>query len=623
MQVYKPMSLGLSTRPIEYRKRYGLCVTASLHVPFAQGGQGNLWGEQSMWDFLGKEMAVPLIDEGVTKLTAEFLVHGQAFSQPDRPNGSAVRARVGPVEKTLLVFGDRHWDGAQPSAPAPFTSMPIDWSRAYGGADFALNPAGKGRTPRDGVAWLPNIESPAARLSRPDQAVTPAGFGALDLMHPQRAQYRGTYDESYLREHSPGFAPDLDWRFFNLAPADQWLPAGLRGDEPFAFDHMHPSQPQISGRLPGLRARVFVNYAMPDGSTRLKEVPMRLTTAWFFPHAERSILLFHGLAEVRTDDGSDVACLMGAVERLDQTRDDAHYAHVLDKRADPVMGGVHGLEDADLLPDGLDDTDPAAEQARAAFATDGLQAEAQRVRAECEVALAREDAVAAGHDPDALGIRMPPREKPPQLNQLAAYLKKKSVEIEQQRWAMLEDAVTQVEKALELMAQHELPPSALVHRGPPLFSAEARLDEMAAALATQGKVLQPAAVYPSLIKQEALERAGYLQSAHAQVPAPAMPEAQARALRAEIGQAAARGLREFRDMDLTGADLSGLDLRDCRFGGAWLESANLARANLSGADFSGAVLAHADLAQSVAIGARFAGANLGRSRMTGAVFDDA
>ncbi|SFP86162.1 DUF2169 domain-containing protein, partial [Variovorax sp. 770b2] len=158
MQVIKPQALGLSTRPIEFRKRFGLSVSACLHLPFAQGERGSLWAEQSMWSFLAKEMATPLIDEGVAKLTPEFLVHGRAFAPPERPNDCAVRARFGTREKTLLVFGERHWDGARATTPVPFEQMPLDWSKAYGGPDFALNTAGRGRQKTDGTAWLPNTE---------------------------------------------------------------------------------------------------------------------------------------------------------------------------------------------------------------------------------------------------------------------------------------------------------------------------------------------------------------------------------------------------------------------------------------------------------------------------------
>lgn len=624
MQVHKPLSLGLSTRPIEYRKRFGLCITASLHVPFAQAEGGTLWGEQSMWEFLAQEMAVPQIDEGVAKTTPEFLVHGRAWPDPEQPQACAVRAQVGSLEKTLLVFGERHWDGDRSTPPQAFESLPLDWTQAYGGPGFMLNPLGRGHAAADGVHALPRIEAPGERLVRPGQTPAPAGFGALDALHPWRAQHRGTYGEDYLQAHAPGFAPDLDWRFFNLAPPDQWFPQPLRGDEAFAFDHMHPTQSRVQGRLPGLRARAFADYVLADGQTRLREVPLRLTTAWFFPHAERSILLFQGMAEVRTDDGSDIRLLLGAVERLSQSRPDAHYAQVIEKRSDPRMGAIHVLNDADLLPDGVDDLDPAAEAARAVFASENLQAESQRRRAEVELQLAREQARAAGLDPDALGIRMPPRETPPRrLSEMPAYLEKQFREAERQQWAMLEDVVTQAEKALEFAASQKLNLASLAHRGPPKFSAEARLDAWVAGAAAQGKGIDKARIYPALIQQEAAERLGYLQSAHAQPPALSMEAAAARALRAEMERAVASGMRVFAGMDFTGADFSGLDLRGCDFKGAWLESARLGRANLSGADFSAAVLAHADLQGAIAVGTRFTGANLGRASLADAVFDEA
>lgn len=623
MQITKPRPLGLSTRPVEYRKRFGLCVTAYLHVPFAQGEAGRLWGEQSMWDFLAKEMAMPVIDEGFAKLTPEFLVHGTAFAPPGQPHGCAVRARLGEREKTLLVFGDRHWQGNDASAPAPFSEMPIRWERAYGGADFPANPLGRGREAADGIVWLPNIEHPGARILTRAQAVQPAGFGALDSTSPQRVRYRGTYDADYLKAHSPGFPPDLDWRHFNLASEDQWFDRPLRGDEPFAFDHLHPAQARQEGRLPGLRARVFASYRMPGASPRLKEVPMRLTTAWFFPHAERSILLFHGLAEVATDDGSDIEGLMGAVERLGEVKADAHYVESLAGRADPRLGAVRSLRDADLLPPGLDTIDPAFEEAQRVFASDGLQADAQYRRARIDVELARDEARRAGHDPDALGIRLAPREAPPKPDELAEYLEKKMVEADRQQWLALDDAVAHIEKAMDFAAAHKVDLAALQHRGPPLYSADAHMAQLKAAGVAGASAGEREQLHVRLVLKEAAERSGYLQSAHAQLPAAPMAETQAAQLHGEMKKAIALGLREFPGLDFTGADFSGLDLRQCNFAGAFLESANFSKANLSGANLARAVLAHADLRGVVAVSASFQSANLGRAQLAGAVLDEA
>ncbi|MGJ7606198.1 DUF2169 family type VI secretion system accessory protein [Variovorax sp. LT1R20] len=623
MQVLKPQALGLSTRPIEFRKRFGLSISACLYLPFAQGERGTLWAEQSMWSFLGKEMAQPLIDEGVAKLTPEFLVHGRAFTSPDRADGCAVRARFGTREKTLLVLGDRYWDGTRPSAAQPFAQMPLDWSRAYGGPDFAPNPGGRGRQKTDGVAWLPNIELPGDRLLRPDQAVAPAGMGALDVMHPQRVQYRGTYDADYLKQHAPGFAPDTDWRYFNLAPSDQWMGEALVGDEPFSFENMHPDKRLVEGRLPGMRARVFVGYRMEVGEPKVREVPLRLTTVWFFPHAERCIAIFQGLAEVGTDDGSDVVSLMGAVERVGQARTDAHYLDAAAKRADPKMGAVYALVDSDLLPEGASTLDPEVEAAKSPFALEGFQGEAQRRRAELDVEIAREKVVAMGKDPDALGIRMPPREKVPTGDALPAYLLQKMKEAEAQKWAAIEDAVTAVEKALAFAEENKIDIASLQHRGPPTYDPDKHLVQMQALASstTQPPDLRP--LFPKLCRIEDAHRAGYLQSAHMQPPAFAMPAEEAATLRSEMARASAAGIKFFAGIDLTGADLSGLDLRDVNFEGAWLESVNFAQTNLSGANLSGAVLAHANLQGAIAIGAKFAKANLGKAVLAHGVFDDA
>ncbi len=623
MQILKPQALGLSTRPIEFRKRYGLSISAYLHLPFAQGERGCLWAEQSMWSFLAREMAQPLIDEGVVKLTPEFLVHGHAFPPEDRPNACAVRARLGTREKTLLVFGDRYWDGARPSTPRPFASMPVGWAAAYGGAGFAPNPQGKGREARDGATWLPNIELPGDRLLRPDQAVAPAGFGALDLMNPQRARHRGTYDADYLQQHAPGFAPDTDWRFFNLAPSDQWMGAALAGDESFAFDNMHPSRPLVEGRLPGMRARVFAGYRVEGSEPKVREVPLRLTTVWFFPHAERCIAIFQGLAEVGTDDGSDVLSLMGAVERNGEARTDQHYLDAAARRADPRTGALYAIVDSDLLPAGVSTADPDVEAAKAPFAMAGLQGEAQRRRAQVDVELARQKARDMGRDPDALGIRMPPREEVPQGDALPAYLEKVAKDMEAQQWAAVEDAVTALEKAYAMSAQQKIDLGALKHRGPPLYKADRHLADLRAQAAVGSRPPDLAPLLPKLQQLEDTQRQGYLETAHMQPPAFAMPAAEAAALRQEMPRAIAAGIRFFAGIDFTGADFSGLDLRDVNFQGAWLESADLRNANLSGADFTGAVLAHAKLEGAICIGAKFGKANLGKAALARGVFDDA
>lgn len=624
MQICKPMPLGLSYRAIEYRKRFGLCVSGYLHVPFAQAAGGSLWGEQSMWNFLASEMALPLIDEGVTKLKPEFLVHGSAFPPGGPGPACAVRARLGATEKTLLVFGDRDWDGDQPSAPQPFERMPLDWAHAYGGADFAHNPAGMGRVVEAGRRRLPNIESPQARITRPDQAVAPAGFGALDVTHPTRAAWRGTYDEQWLQQHSPGFAPDLDWQHFNMALPDQWLAQPLAGDEGWVLEHLHPTQPRQEGALPRLRVRVFANYERPgDEPFKLREVPMRLSTVWFFPHAERLVLVFHGMAEVTQDDGDDVAHLMGAVERLGEVREDAHYADALARRLDPKDGGLHALNDAELLPEGIDTRDPAFEQSLEAFQFEGLAAQNHLRAAQVDTQIAHDRLMALGQADRAAALKMPQAEQAPSMAQLPAYLLAKRKEQEAAQIAMLETALPQIEKVLDLLEQKKLRPEDLMaKRGPPPFRAVQEWERLKATVPAERLPPEPA-LRRQLVLQEEAQRQTYLQTAHTQPPAPALAAEQAARLRHDVAQLVAQGMRTLAEIDLTGADLSGMDLRGLDLRGAWLESADLRGSNLSGARLSGAVLAHADLRGLIAVDAQLSLANLGGARLAGAIFDGA
>ena len=144
MQIHKPACLGLGCRPIQFRGKLGLSISAALYFPFRAQAPFALWTEASMWRFLAQEMSEPLIDEGVLKTMPEYLVHAVAHP-PDKPAlACAVRARVGSREKTLVVHGDRAWNGRVASAAQPFDHMLLNWQRAYGGVDYPANPVGAG-----------------------------------------------------------------------------------------------------------------------------------------------------------------------------------------------------------------------------------------------------------------------------------------------------------------------------------------------------------------------------------------------------------------------------------------------------------------------------------------------
>src|SRR5262245_16678689 len=72
-------------------------------------------------------------DEGFAKGSGEFLVAGKAFSSGAKPQPAVlVRARIGPLDKSILAIGDRTWKRGVATDPVPFIEMPLEWARAFG-----------------------------------------------------------------------------------------------------------------------------------------------------------------------------------------------------------------------------------------------------------------------------------------------------------------------------------------------------------------------------------------------------------------------------------------------------------------------------------------------------------
>jgi hypothetical protein len=100
--------------------------------------------------------------------------------------------QVGDFAQRFLAWGDRRWCKRQgkwyAGKPEPFTSLPLDASRAYGGKaltelgefPFALNPEGRGFVPEGGDpsgVFLPNIEDSEHPIQTPEDRPEPCFLG--------------------------------------------------------------------------------------------------------------------------------------------------------------------------------------------------------------------------------------------------------------------------------------------------------------------------------------------------------------------------------------------------------------------------------------------------------------
>ena len=626
MKTIKPFRLGVLTRPYRWQRRdvLGVAVFALVDI----GRTPMLLMDQELWKLAGAE-AGGLLDLATPKLCPEVLVSGHAYPHdPAHPGACAVRLKVGAIDKSLLVFGDRYWVDGKASDPQPFDRMRLDWRHAYGGPSCTDNPLGIGAQDEDingvRVRRLPNIESPHERIASPAQRVAPAGFTALPMDSPQRAARLGRqYGQQWLEHDFPGFASDMDWRFFNAAPPDQWgAPnAALAGGTEYELWNMHPDQPLQRGRLPDWHARCFVSR-QADGSA-LEEVALRLTTAWFFPERNQLALIWHGALRVLEDDAADILYIMPALEHAGQARDAAHYQRVLEQRLDPDLGAVYALHDAQLVPEDICGELPQA----------AMEAVAQRpsqrnlyAGAARRHARERESLLAQGLDPDLYMAPLEPPPQAPRLSDLPNTIQRMQQELEEAK--RLSGGT-----AARALADPNLPSMAEVSGVD--IDALRKLDN-------DGKL--PAGFDPRVVKRHIADfdanphtqakRAGqngdgappplsetlapqvhqaYQQSAHQFAPPPPMPPLRARRTRMKL-EARLKGNRDCRDMNLTGADLSGLDLSGADFQRAILAGARLVDARLDGSNLTDAVLAGADLTRASLRGANMSRANLGRTQ---------
>lgn len=628
MKIIKPRQLSLLTRPFEFKREFWLGVAVIAYLPV--GDTPTLLRESALWPFLAEELPPDLpLDAAIPKTRPEYLAVAHAFA----PNGIAatqVRTgiQLGPLIKMLDVFGDRFIAEARASEPVPFTTRIIDWTLTYGGAGFPDNPLGKGvdRIDRPGgsVLPVPNVVNP--KLGREGIRI-PSNYGPVDQMWPARAKLIGTYDDTWLKQDFPGFARDIDWSFFNVAPSDQWLPDYLKGDESYAFKHLHPEQSLLKGRLPGMVPRLFlVRKGQADS---FDEVPLLLTTVWFFPHRERVVLVHHGQARLAEEDGSDIARAVVGADRLGALRPAEDFRAVMVKRADTKDGSLHVLRDADLVPAAwlAPDPEPPADSPVA-------QIRARRRRhMERDNAAAREKVKAKGLDPDKFGPPSPPPVEPtPKLEELPDFIAKKKVEAAAQReQAAAKLAAKKAEIAKQLaatgMSEQEIQEKLdATPKGPPGFSAARILEKLQAqitamrvlGLLTLGLEAQLAS--PEIAEQlrngEAAARNGYRLGAHHQDPADTLPSERSAEIRRLVSGDAA-GARAL--YDLHGADLSSLDLSGIDLSGVCLDAANLTGTSFAGAKLSNAVLAHAKMEGCILDAADLSGANLGKAHLAGAM----
>jgi hypothetical protein len=210
------------------------------------------------------------------KPRADVVLVGRAYAPRREPvKGLDVTLRVGTLEKTIRVFGNRKWwfptkTTLVPiiSSAEPFPAMSIIYERAYGGIDKVSamfcreNLMGMGFIGSRSIEAidgkpLPNLEDPRNLISSWDSRPTPVGFGFYGRGWMPRLRYAGTYDEEYQKERAPALPTDFSYAIFNGAHPELQLRGYLCGDEDVELTNLS-RKPHLHFRLPGLIPKITV-----------------------------------------------------------------------------------------------------------------------------------------------------------------------------------------------------------------------------------------------------------------------------------------------------------------------------------------------------------------------------
>lgn len=199
------------------------------------------------------------------KRRCDVILNGSAYAPGGKPATRVqVELKVGTIQKTFAVVGDRVWQSRRSTRPEGFTVKPIFYDHAFGGLDnfhsdpskhtaYMLNPVGRGYHREladklvDGTP-LPNTEEINQPVTQPDGTYRPMAFGAIGRGWEPRYKLAGTYDQKWIDEVFPFLPADFDEGYFQCAPPDQQMDYP-RGEEEVWLFNLTP-QGRTIFRLP-------------------------------------------------------------------------------------------------------------------------------------------------------------------------------------------------------------------------------------------------------------------------------------------------------------------------------------------------------------------------------------
>lgn len=574
----------------------------------------DLVNAQEAWPWLLPYFKNEPMDMALKKQRGTFAVAGNAYAQPQGSSTTqmAIHAQLGGLEKSLYVFGNRHWEqglaGWKISEPQPFSVMPVDLEHAFTQSD----------TPVQVGTALPNIELPSQLIHTPTDSPTTATLRTLTATAPEKQRWLGQLDDVWLQQHAPWLPIDTHPRWFDDVPADQSQPAYWQGNESWSVTGMNSNIATVSGTLPALKPRLLVqksnssNLGSLDDSS-ISEAALDLDTVWLFPNEQRVLLWYRAALSVAREDAIDVAALAVFTE---------HHTDIpsTTEQLTAKWRELEHIEDEATETQSMPSAAPIATAALSAEAIafqEELIADIQS-RFDTESMAFKQELAKLG---EQVGIHIPPPEHPNahvandlSLNSPLPTLDTNAFE-QQLRHdidSTLQQGKDQADQALEELAQQlQLDPQEFKQLTQAAQNTpDSTVIDLQAMLAQAPMSEELRQSILSKVKQAEQQEQRIKQQLATQMPSTLLADdgsvtdlmisnidVKVKPLNTTDFRGAILTDCDFSQADLTEADFTGAQVTRCHFEGAQLRASNWAAADISHCDFSHAVLTAAHMPQ--------------------------
>lgn len=279
--------------------------------------------EDGHWDDDPTKSVYVPSDLAPFKQAAEVVIVGSAFAPGERPAARvAVRVVIGSIDKSVDVWRPRRFrqDGILlESALQRRFSLRYEYATGGAGAD---NPVGMDieRADARGKYPVPQILPPTFSIEKRDEFIPSIGLGPVAPSWPARAAGLVPAHAAWLRDLAGSPLPSGFFaRFFQVAPADQWLSRALAANERLVLEGLHPEIPRLVTNLSGIEPRAIL-----VGSN---EEPRRMAGDLLFIDTDRGQATLTYRAQVTLDEGGAdlrvivVGAPMGAAIGADTIRE--------------------------------------------------------------------------------------------------------------------------------------------------------------------------------------------------------------------------------------------------------------------------------------------------------------